>query len=179
MKTRLSSAAIAAVLILAAPMTTVAGDVAPSADLLFSIFSAARDEARSGRIADPKFFSRERLEKALRFADGLIEDTQVPGFDMTREGLLDVLSVVEVDAVYSYEIHPMDDDPVALQLQVMLDGRPVLLTIGFELESGEWRMNNIEVHLDGRSWYQSDLKPLRTWDRLPARKVPWVEVSGD
>src|SRR5690349_18431127 len=107
MKTRILAATIVLALISAVPGVAIAGDISPSPDQLFSVFSASRDGARPSRIADPKFFSRARLEKALRFADGLIEDTQVPGFDMTREGLLDGLSTVGVEAVYSYEISSM------------------------------------------------------------------------
>jgi hypothetical protein len=178
MKTQIFAVAIMFALTSAAPVTTSAGEIAPSPDELFSVFSASRDGARSGRIVDPKFFSRVRLEKALRFADGLIEDTQVPGFDMTREGLLDVLSVVGVEAVYSYGISSMAGDSVALRMQVSLDGRPVLLTIGFQMEAGLWRMNNTLIDFSG-DWYQSNLKPVRTWPRLLPRKSPWVEVSGN
>jgi hypothetical protein len=158
----------------AASMSTLvnAAEPAPTPTELFSIVSAARVSASSERIVDPGAFARENLEDTLRGIDAAASRAHTDGLDWERDALLAGLTVLNTfDAVYSVELSVTHVDPTALRMQVTNCGRPSVLTIGFRLEEGLWRMHSFDFdsRMQATSWYRASLKPLQSWTHVPAR----------
>jgi hypothetical protein len=164
---------IIAVVCLATIVTSVnASEPEPSADALFAIVSAARVSADSERIVDPGAFARENLEDTLRSIDAAAGRAHSDNLDWTRDALLVGLGALNTfDAVYSIKRSETKTDPVALQMQVTNCGTPSVLTIGFRMEEGLWRMHSF--HFDwtksATSWYRDGLMPVESWKHVRAR----------
>jgi hypothetical protein len=161
-----------------AAATIEAGEVASLGDDLFSVVRAVRDAARSDRISDPSHFSRKWLEDVLRGVDATSGE-DAAGFDLARDELLVGLATFNnFDAVYSYQLTSTDQDPVALRMQLSNCGNPGVLTIGFRMEAGTWKIHSRVLALGQLdvAWYRDGLVPIQSWPRIVPRHRPW-EVS--
>ncbi len=148
-----------------------ADSASPTADDLFEIVSTIRSEAEADRPNDPRHYSREWLELALRDIASSRAERQ-SDLNYERDALLASFSTFQVlDAVYKYEMVSTPNSPVSLQLRASSCGTPYLLTIGFRYEDGMWRLSHYASSTapEHVSWYRVGLKPVQTWAPIPPR----------
>jgi hypothetical protein len=147
-----------------------------NASELFDVFVSIRASAsrtRNSRYEDPRYFSREWLERSIRSALVATKGSGEPNLNWVEDALLSHLAIsLGVKAVYAYELRGSNDDRAALALQVT-DAcmRPSTFTINFIYEDDAWRVDATKSDSTpkGKEWFRAGMPPVREFQELRLR----------
>jgi hypothetical protein len=130
---------------------------------LFTTFVELRHSVGSSQHSDPRFFTREWLERAIRGALASRSQPDRPGLNWVEDSLLTQFGLgLTEDKIYSYKLLNEISGAGDLEMHVTYCNSPSTLTVGFVSEDGAWRVRHInsDTTNKAKSWYRPDLVPL-------------------
>lgn len=141
-----------------------------SPDVLYTVFRKARLAlSEKGPAAMIRPYSRQMLEVALSeaFRIGKYPSTD---YDRVKDKLWEIFERIgRISAIYSKSIVASNDGNIALRLEALLQhcDAPVMVTISFVNEAGEWKIDhfNWDYRPASLKWYSASLKPI---EKFPA-----------
>jgi hypothetical protein len=182
---RFKNTLILRVLIALIPVAAaVAGEDSPvlkgntaTADELFAVFVAMKASTVVMQLIaqneDPRFYSREWIEDAVRSAVRVAAQPEATGLNWVEDSLLASLSVgIAVERVYRVELIDAGTGKESLAMQVTDScQRPSTLTITYVYENDAWRIAHVNSDSSkaGQAWFRAGLKPLKEFAHVQLR----------
>lgn len=139
---------------------------------LFRTFVELRHSVGNSQHSDPRFFTREWLERAIRGALASRSQPERPGLNWVEDSLLTQFGLgLTEDKIYSYKLLNEVPGGGDLEMHVTYSHSPSTLTVSFVSEDGAWRVSNInsDTTKKAKTWYRPDLVPLVEFAHIELR----------
>jgi hypothetical protein len=149
--------------------TSVGSDVAGD---LFRRFVELRQSIGVGQHSDPRFFSREWLERSIRDALATRNEPEQPGLNWVEDSLLTSFALgLSEDTIYSYKLVSRIADEGDLEMHVSDCNSPSTITVKFVSEDGAWRVSGVKFDstTSAKEWYRPDLVPIIVFAHIDPR----------
>jgi hypothetical protein len=148
-----------------------------TADELFGVFVAMKASTVEtdliARNEDPRFYSREWLDDAIRSALEASKQPEAPDLNWVADSLLTKLSTgIGIERVYRILLIDAGEGKGSLAMQVTDScQRPSTLTIAYIFEDGAWRIAHVNSDSSkaGQAWFRAGLKPTKEFAHLQLR----------
>jgi hypothetical protein len=131
-----------------------------------------RHSVGNSQHSDPRFFTREWLERAIRGALASRSQPDRPGLNWVEDSLLTQFGLgVTEDKIYSYKLLNEVRGGGDLEMHVTYCNSPSTLTVSFVSEDGAWRVRqiNFDTTKKAEAWYRPDLVPLAEFAHIELR----------
>jgi hypothetical protein len=142
-----------------------------TASELFRTFVELRHSVTANH-SDPRFFTREWLERAIRGALASRNQPDRPGLNWVEDSLLTLFGLgLTEDKIYSYKLLNEIPGSGDLEMHVTYCNSPSTLTVNFVSEDGAWRVRHINSDntKKAKTWYRPDLVPLVEFAHIELR----------
>jgi hypothetical protein len=162
---------------IAADAVSPATEKPVTADELFGVFVAMKASTvvaqGVARNEDPRFYSREWIDDAIRSALDASKQPAPPDLNWVQDSLLAKLSIgIGIERVYGISQADAGAGKGSLIMQVTDQcQRPSTLTIGYVFEDGAWRIVHVNSNSTkaGQAWFRTTLKPMKEFAHLQVR----------
>jgi hypothetical protein len=148
-----------------------------TADDLFAVFVALRSsivyDHSIAQYEDPRFYTRQWLEYAIRSALAAAKEPDRPGLNWIQDSLLTNFgTTLAVQADYGYELVNSESTHAALLLRVVDEcKRPSSYMMDFAFENGAWRVSHTKSvsTTAGKAWFHSGLTLVKEFPHIKLR----------
>jgi hypothetical protein len=147
-----------------------AAEQSDTATELFRTFVEIRHSVGNSQHSDPRFFTREWLERAIRGALASRSQPDRPGLNWVEDSLLTQFGLgLTVDRIYSYKLLNETSGRGDLEMHVTYCNSPSTLAVSFVSEDGAWRVRGTKSDSTKKTWYRPDLAPLVEFEHIDVR----------